>query len=77
MFFWDLLHYSKKQDNFKLLIAAFYSNAVKKDRGGKIVLMHAENAQRQVTALLLEWCDALVRLQVDQPDNKRLDGGIS
>ena len=38
--------------------------------------MTAHNAHKQVTALLLEWCDALVRLQIHLPDCKRLDGGI-
>lgn len=38
--------------------------------------MKADDAQRQATALLLQWCDALVCLQVSQPDSKRLDGGI-
>ena len=38
--------------------------------------MTANDAQKQVTALLLQWCDALVRLQIDSPDCSRLDGGI-
>ena len=34
------------------------------------------DAQREVSRLLLEWCDSLVRLQIEQPDCERLDGGI-
>ncbi|MBQ6268191.1 MAG: hypothetical protein IJK64_10535 [Clostridia bacterium] len=37
--------------------------------------MKAEQASGQVSALLTQWCDALVRLQVELPD-ARLDGGI-
>lgn len=38
--------------------------------------MSAEDAGAQVTALLIQWCDALVRLQAKVPDVKELDGGI-
>ncbi|MBR3551912.1 MAG: hypothetical protein IKN72_00820 [Clostridia bacterium] len=38
--------------------------------------MTAKDARGQVAALLTEWCDALVRLQVNQPGCDRLDGGI-
>ena len=37
----------------------------------------ANEAHTQIAALLLTWCDALVRLQIDAPDDPRLDGGIS
>ncbi len=36
----------------------------------------AEDAQKQFTALLTQWCDALVRLQITEPDNETLDGAI-
>ncbi|MBR2730497.1 MAG: hypothetical protein IKD72_00735 [Clostridia bacterium] len=38
--------------------------------------MKAEEARRQITDLLTQWCDALVRLQADLPGCARLDGGI-
>lgn len=38
--------------------------------------MTANDAERQVRALLLSWCDALVRLQQTAPNDPRLDGGI-
>ena len=38
--------------------------------------MTAKDAQAQIAALLLDWCDALVRLQIRQPDVPRLDGAI-
>ena len=40
------------------------------------MFMNANDVRQQMSALLLQWCDALVRLQIDQPDEKRLDGGI-
>ena len=38
--------------------------------------MTAKEASKQVAALLIHWCDALVRLQTRQPDVPRLDGAI-
>lgn len=38
--------------------------------------MTAGDARQQVTTLLLQWCDALVRLQIDRPDDGRLDGAL-
>lgn len=38
--------------------------------------MNAKNAQKQVADLLLDWCGALVRLQIRQPNDKQKDGGI-
>lgn len=38
--------------------------------------MKAEEARRQIASLLTQWCDALVRLQVDLPGCAQLDGGV-
>ena len=40
------------------------------------MLISEKDAHDQVASMLVEWCDALVRLQVHQPDCQRLDGGI-
>ena len=38
--------------------------------------MTAKDAHAQIAALLIDWCDALVRLQIQQPETMRLDGAI-
>ena len=38
--------------------------------------MTAKEAEKQVMSLLVDWCDALVRLQLRRPDDPRLDGAI-
>lgn len=38
--------------------------------------MTAKDAQAWVAALLIDWCDALVRLQIRQPAFLRLDGAL-
>ena len=38
--------------------------------------MDAAQAQTQAAAILIRWCDALVRLQVHMPERETLDGGI-
>ncbi len=40
------------------------------------MLLAAKDSEAQVSALLVRWCDALLRLQIDAPDDARLDGGI-
>lgn len=40
------------------------------------MFLSEKDVKSQLTELLLEWCDALVRLQVRLPGCKRLDGGI-
>ena len=47
-----------------------------KRRGGFVLRMTAEDAQAQVTALLVQWCDSMVRLQAQLPENERLNGAL-
>ena len=38
--------------------------------------MKAEEMKKRLSRLLLDWCDSLVRLQVDEPGDKSLNGAI-
>ena len=38
--------------------------------------MNANDAHRQILALLVQWCDALVRLQKGTPDSKKQNGAV-
>ncbi len=38
--------------------------------------MTANDAAKQVASLLIDWCDALLRLQIRRPEDPRLDGAL-
>ncbi len=59
------------------VFSAFCSRRGRKRTGeGTALRMTAEEARRQISELLLDWCDALVRLQINKTNDPRLDGGI-
>ncbi len=56
-------------------ILIIYRNETGRE-GESTMRMTASDAKAQVQALLIQWCDALVRLQQTAPNDPRLDGGI-
>ena len=52
------------------------TKAILRRKGESAMKMTAKEAEAQVKTLLIQWCDALVKLQQTAPDDPRLDGGI-
>ena len=44
--------------------------------GGAGMILKKENAENALLSLLRQWCDALIRRQIDAPDDPSADGGL-